>query len=64
MTQATVFWMLAPASALVAAYAWFAERRYRARTDLDRVSMINWTLIQYIGTLLAVVCFGVALKLK
>ena len=64
MTQATLFWILAPASALVAACAWFAEKRSRARVDLDRVSMVNWTLIQYVATLLAVVFLGVALKLK
>jgi hypothetical protein len=64
MTQATLMWILSPVSALIAAYAWFAERRYRARKDLDKVSMVNWTLVQYLGTLMAVVCFAVAIKLK
>jgi hypothetical protein len=47
---------------VIAGIAAYAERRRSARTDLERVGIVPWTLVMVMALLLAVVGAGLWLK--
>ncbi|MFC0203408.1 hypothetical protein [Novosphingobium soli] len=48
------------AAALLAALAWFADRRRHRRRDLDRVGFMPWTAIFFWSLMAAVLLLGLA----
>lgn len=63
MTQAHLMMMIAGSAALIAVYAWFAERRRKNRRDLDDVGLVPWTLVLLCATIVAIVGGYYAAKL-
>ena len=64
MTQAAVFWSATLVAGALAGYAAFAERREKKRKDLDRISLVNWSLMTVIGAAVALIFFVYALKMS
>lgn len=62
------FWLFHPAtvgvaaSLLVAAIAWWQDRRRVRRKNLDRVGLMPWTAIFFMALIVALMLAGVAMK--
>lgn len=50
------------AAALIAALAWWADRRRVRRSNLDAVGWIPWTPVFFVALMVAVVALGLAAK--
>ena len=50
------------AAALIAALAWWGDRRRVRRRDLDAVGWMPWTPVFFVALLVAVVSLGLAAK--
>ncbi len=50
------------AALLLAALAWFADRRRVRRTDLDRVGWVPWTGLFFFALMGAVLLFALAIS--
>lgn len=57
-------WTMAGASAVLAAFASFADWKRQRRKDIDRVGFMPWTLLTVLGVLAAVMFIALALKLS
>ena len=55
-------WTSVGAALLVAVVAGFGERRRKRRTNMDRISLVSWPLVQILATLAALVLASVALN--
>jgi hypothetical protein len=62
LTPSQLLWALAAASAVLAAFAAFAEHRRIRRRNLDRPGLVPWNAIQVMAFLIAVIAAGLALK--
>ena len=50
------------AAALIAALAWWGERRRVRRSNLDAVGWVPWTPVFFVGLMVACVALGLAVK--
>ena len=50
------------AAALIAAFAWWGDRRRVRRTDLDAVGWMPWTPVFFVALLVACVALGLAAR--
>ena len=64
MTQAAVFWTATLVAGALAGYGAYAERRDKRRKDLDKISLVNWSLVTVIGTAVALLFLVYALKVS
>ena len=55
-------WTSVGAALLVAVVAGFGERRRKRRTNMDRISLVSWPLVQILAILAALVLASVALN--
>jgi hypothetical protein len=62
MSMPNIFWITCAASLVIAMTAGWADRRRLRRTNLDRVSLMPWTMILLLALLVAVVSLVLALK--
>ncbi|RYY44103.1 MAG: hypothetical protein EOP59_06750 [Sphingomonadales bacterium] len=49
---------------VLAVIAGFGERKRKRRTDMDRIGLLNWPLIQILAILIALILASVALHLN
>lgn len=55
-------WQAAALSSAIGLIAYARDRARRRRRDLDRVSAIDWALVQLLAVLAALVCTALALS--
>jgi hypothetical protein len=64
MSMPYIFWITCAISIAIAITAGWADRQRLRRADLDRVSLMPWTMILLLALLVAVVSLVLALKVR
>lgn len=62
LSDFTILRAIGSAAALIAALAWWADRRRVRRSNLDAVGWIPWTPVFFVALMVAVVALGLAAK--